>query len=230
MECSHGFTLMEVLVAVGVLLVLGALTLPALARMRAVRDNVVCVSNLRQIGFGTLSFIQDNGGGLPGPLQASQYPYWNWPTQLSQVLADYLLLDKTRTKVFHDDVFVCPAFKRAVKVLGNAPVLTLNIRVSMDGNPQPLPPFGYPSGDFPSTFGTSKVFKPLHSLDLARIVDEDNKPAQSSTWMLMDVDQLSPQFTQGTDGASARHKLPANRVHGNHRNALFFDFHVGRVD
>jgi prepilin-type N-terminal cleavage/methylation domain-containing protein len=58
------FTLVEVLVTLGVIAVLIALLLPSLASVNESARRVVCQSNLRQIGTGVLMYADDNHGFL----------------------------------------------------------------------------------------------------------------------------------------------------------------------
>lgn len=59
------FTLLELLIVIGVLTVLGALAIPAGMRVRAMAQSTKCVSHLRTIYTGTLSFVNDYNGLLP---------------------------------------------------------------------------------------------------------------------------------------------------------------------
>jgi prepilin-type N-terminal cleavage/methylation domain-containing protein/prepilin-type processing-associated H-X9-DG protein len=61
----RGFTLVELLVVIGIISVLMALVLAALARARRFANAVSCESNLRQWGAATLMYANENKGFLP---------------------------------------------------------------------------------------------------------------------------------------------------------------------
>ena len=65
MRRRNAFTLVELLVVIGIIAILVALLLPALNRARAHAVNVQCLSNLRQIGQVSLQYAVENKGWLP---------------------------------------------------------------------------------------------------------------------------------------------------------------------
>lgn len=62
----RAFTLIELLVVVAIIALLLALLLPSLAKAKRQAREVVCRSNLRQVGIGVLSYAGEYGGTLPG--------------------------------------------------------------------------------------------------------------------------------------------------------------------
>lgn len=84
-----GFTLVELLVVMGILAILAALLLPALASAQHAARKAVCLSNLRQLGIALHAYALEYDGRIPYGPQAppftspsSFYPSTGAPTSL----------------------------------------------------------------------------------------------------------------------------------------------------
>jgi len=63
----RAFTLVELLVVIGIIAIMISILLPALNKVRDKARAVQCASNMRQIYLACQMFAQDNGGHLPSP-------------------------------------------------------------------------------------------------------------------------------------------------------------------
>ncbi|HEV8604508.1 MAG TPA: prepilin-type N-terminal cleavage/methylation domain-containing protein [Tepidisphaeraceae bacterium] len=107
---KRAFTLVELLVVIGIIAILIAILLPALKKAREQAQRVACASNLRQAGQCLTMYAQQFKDGIPiGYMSQRQFSYvinWNNSngTKVSQmgllVLANLLPMPKT---------YYCPA-------------------------------------------------------------------------------------------------------------------------
>lgn len=65
----RGFTLVELLVVIGIIALLISMLMPALSRAKRAANNTVCLSNLKQMGNAIAMYVSANKGSLP-------YGYW----------------------------------------------------------------------------------------------------------------------------------------------------------
>ena len=62
---KQAFTLMELLLVIGIIGILVALLVPAVSRTKEAGRSAVCLNNLHQIGIALQLYVQDNNNHLP---------------------------------------------------------------------------------------------------------------------------------------------------------------------
>ena len=105
------FTLIELLVVIAIIAILAAMLLPVLGKAKEMAKTISCLSNMKQIGYGTLSYLGDNNETYhsAGLAYTSNPDTW-WPGLYLQ----YLGLDKATTweqKYSPNGVYACPTQK-----------------------------------------------------------------------------------------------------------------------
>ncbi|MDQ3624947.1 MAG: DUF1559 domain-containing protein [Verrucomicrobiota bacterium] len=209
----RAFTLIELLVVIAIIAVLAALIFPVYGRVRSAADSTKCTSNLRQIGIGINAYMNDNDNFFPGPLWYGQSPWYNRNDtgSLPFRLEKYLNLMPNQEWNQRADVFVCPAYESAVRIRSAPVYITQDIagvRPWGDRNP-------------PQT-------QPLRRPVISTLVDKSGKPASMSTTVaIRDIDQ--DDYKTGSKPGWFD-QLPSKPVHITHQNALFFDWHMGKID
>ncbi|MDX2065601.1 MAG: prepilin-type N-terminal cleavage/methylation domain-containing protein [Fimbriimonadaceae bacterium] len=64
-EITRGFSVIELIVVISILVVLAALIFPVVIAAKEKSHSTACLSNIRQLGAATLIYASDNGGRLP---------------------------------------------------------------------------------------------------------------------------------------------------------------------
>lgn len=71
-DCS-GFTLVEMLVVLGIICLLAALLFPILGSVRRASANTKCLNNLREIGFAMSQYMRDNNDIIPAAVSSNTW-------------------------------------------------------------------------------------------------------------------------------------------------------------
>ena len=119
MDKRRAFTLVELLVVIGIIAILMAMLLPALEAARQRAMDVLCTSNLRQVGLCVLMYMDDNEGAI---IYAGDHRLdrkcnrWFWddpvtglPMKNTDNLAYWGINYREYAK--KKEIFGCPAFK-----------------------------------------------------------------------------------------------------------------------
>ena len=126
MDRSRGFTLIELLVVIAIIALLMSLLIPALDAARLRAQDLLCASNLRNIGLALLLYLDDNDGVTQEAWEQQSH----WPAGTHADFSNRFVWDDPATgklisiyewdaycahQVFYPqkqrDIFGCPAFK-----------------------------------------------------------------------------------------------------------------------
>jgi prepilin-type N-terminal cleavage/methylation domain-containing protein len=116
-ERKRGFTLVELLVVIGIIAILVAMLLPALGRARDQANLVACKSNLAQVGQATRMYANDNHDRYPDSYTLGGAPFRRAPGELNpadptsapEVFGLPALFDEKGYMKFANGAWTCPA-------------------------------------------------------------------------------------------------------------------------
>jgi len=148
MKRETGFSLVELLVVITIIILLAALLLPVLSRTKQKAYKARCISNLRQLGIGLRGFVADNNAypSIIGPTNMGHNGWWAIQLQ-SEVSSKPEPIEKFIT----EGIWRCPSAPRTIpwdgkdlfssygyNAFGVLPGWTTNL-LGLDGLPAHLP-------------------------------------------------------------------------------------------
>lgn len=230
----RAFTLVELLVVIGIIALLISILLPALSKAREAANTVKCASNLRSVGQGINNYIANYRGAIPASVVFSgmqlrggqQYGpggsqaagdiwgrgYVNWSSQLFS--QSYDVNDPVFASQSGWDIFTCPSLEKG----GVAPANTYDANREpgmLNETPGALdaqaPRLAYmlnealsPRGRFGLGVPGSAIKSPYHYVTAGRVANAAGTVLATENWGIQSLMKAKDQQTGALTASNSR--------------------------
>lgn len=202
----HGFTLVELLVVIGIVALLISILMPALNKARQASLQIACASNMRQLGQAMVLYCADNKNWFPPNVLVPAAPgdFW-WPSRVYKYLNRNI------------EVFRCPAASEEEVIRGYGTWVEASQ--------------GLPYRQFPLCYGANIYVGQDMNVGWKAIKVTQITRAPETVW-LIDSQQYPFDAVNGSPNTADFNSHPLDATpycsyrHSKHINVLFVDGHV----